>query len=869
MKLFRTIISIILVIGIIWLVAGCVSFTTTKTTYIISGEISGAVQQGVTITLSGDSTTTTITDSTGKYSFSNLENGSYVVTPSLGGYTFSPASKSVTIDNAGDINIKFTSTAIQATTYNISGAVTLAGAGLQGVTITLSGASSATVTTDASGNYTFTRLANGNYTITPGKSGYSFSSSSSNQTINSSNLTTINFTATALKYNIIGNVTFNGTGFPGVTMTLSGSSSATVLTDASGNYTFTGFTNGNYTVTPGKTGYAFSPGSSSQTINGANNTGVNFTSTGGGYNITGTVNSVNGGSLQGVTVTLNTNPVKTAITDSAGNYTISNMPDGTYILTPSLGGANAVFNPVNTTVIVNNGNVNNQYFSSNVSCNISGTVNYNGLQTPGRVYINVYRGGDTGLGTSIAAPGSFIIHGVPAGTYNIQAWMDNSNPQTGAPTALSPFSSVSSVSVSNSNITGQNITLTDPSPVPAPAAPANVLVFPANGCALIQWQAAVDSNGSQRAQSYNIYYSTSSAVSKSTGTKKAVQANTDLSGHIIITGLNDGVTYYFIVSAVLGGIESSTSDVASATMGATSGSFNVSGTVTYPGTATGPLYALVYNDTTGIFFHRIANPSSPQAYSVSGVPAGTYMALSIVDMNNDGVIGIGDLSNTTSNYMNTFTISGNVTGANQILSGNGALFLASTMHWTSTSSSDHTYGLRLIAMSNVKLPVKVSVTAGPNIPLPIDMNTSQYNTVFVNLGSVKPAVGDTYVFAVTYSDGTSENLTAQVTTILNIFAQNLTVSGSNRNIPVFNWLSPASLPASYTYAISVNQNNGNRIWHYSGTGTNVPSSPTSVLFNVDGNATQASLTTGTQYNWIVFIQDAYGNQTEYQTTYTP
>jgi fibronectin type 3 domain-containing protein len=50
-------------------------------------------------------------------------------------------------------------------------------------------------------------------------------------------------------------------------------------TDSSGNYSFASLTNGTYTVTPTDTGYTFSPINQSVTVNGANQTGVNFTAT--------------------------------------------------------------------------------------------------------------------------------------------------------------------------------------------------------------------------------------------------------------------------------------------------------------------------------------------------------------------------------------------------------------------------------------------------------------------------------------------------------------------------------------------------------------------------------------------------------------
>lgn len=83
----------------------------------------------------------------------------------------------------------------------------------------------------------------------------------------------------AVTYGISGQVTSSGSGLSGVTIALSGASSATTITDASGNYTFTGLDNGSYTITPSRTGFTFSPTSIPQTMSGADITAINFTTT--------------------------------------------------------------------------------------------------------------------------------------------------------------------------------------------------------------------------------------------------------------------------------------------------------------------------------------------------------------------------------------------------------------------------------------------------------------------------------------------------------------------------------------------------------------------------------------------------------------
>jgi alpha-tubulin suppressor-like RCC1 family protein len=65
----------------------------------ISGTITsgGSPLPGVTVTLSGNSSMVTTTDANGKYSFSDLSDVTDIITPSLAGYTFRPASRTAYI----------------------------------------------------------------------------------------------------------------------------------------------------------------------------------------------------------------------------------------------------------------------------------------------------------------------------------------------------------------------------------------------------------------------------------------------------------------------------------------------------------------------------------------------------------------------------------------------------------------------------------------------------------------------------------------------------------------------------------------------------------------------------------------------------
>ena len=216
----------------------------------ISGTVSGALSQGVTMSLTDASNATTATDTAGHFSFSGLSNGNYTVTPSLTGFTFNPASRSVTLSGADIVGQDFTSTAVP---HLISG--TVSGAVRQGVAVSLGGASSASATTDASGHYSFSGLTNGAYTVTPSLSGFTFTPANRRVTVSGADVIGQDFTATANNnlHSISGAVFYQSPTVPrrpqpGWGVGLQGGASRRTVTDASGNYAFSGLADGTYIV---------------------------------------------------------------------------------------------------------------------------------------------------------------------------------------------------------------------------------------------------------------------------------------------------------------------------------------------------------------------------------------------------------------------------------------------------------------------------------------------------------------------------------------------------------------------------------------------------------------------------------------------
>ena len=173
-----------------------VNFSTAAPSFTVSGSITPAsIGSGSTVTLAqGGSTISTATaDVSGNYSFSNVVNGSYTVTPTKSGTAFSPTSQAATVNGAPVSGVNFTAA---TQTWIVSGSITPAANGTGAVVALTQGSTTiATATADGTGAFTFTGIINGTYTITPSKNGFSFSPASQGATVNGANVTGVNFTA--------------------------------------------------------------------------------------------------------------------------------------------------------------------------------------------------------------------------------------------------------------------------------------------------------------------------------------------------------------------------------------------------------------------------------------------------------------------------------------------------------------------------------------------------------------------------------------------------------------------------------------------------------------------------------------------------
>jgi hypothetical protein len=370
---------------------------------------------GASVVLSGAANRTTTSIADGSYNFIGLTNDSYTVTPTLAGYTFTPASRSVAVNGANVTVPAFTAAYIG---FTISG-----NAGVSGATVTLSGGANRTTTSSTDGSYSFTGLDNGSYTVTPSFAGYNFTPAFRNVPVAGANVTAINFTATIITYAISGNVGINN-----ANVSLSGTANRTTSSAADGSYSFTGLANGSYTVTPSLPAYAFTPISRSVTVAGANVTLPAFTSVYVGFTIGG-----NSG-FSGATITLSGAVNRTTTSAADGSFSFTGLANGSYTVTPTL--TTYAFTPVSRSVAVAGADVSISAF----------TAVYTGFTISGNA-------GVVGATVSLSGAADRTITSSLDGSYAFSVLSNGSYTITPARSGYAFTPSTRSVTVASANVT--------------------------------------------------------------------------------------------------------------------------------------------------------------------------------------------------------------------------------------------------------------------------------------------------------------------------------------------------------------------------------------------------------------------------------
>ncbi len=354
---------------------------TAQSNYYISGTVTlkNSGLSGVTMKLSGSAITSTLTDASGNYILSGLSNGLYVINPEKSGYSFSPSQKSVNVNNANIGNINFS--AIQTLNPTIAQTpmsgppgTTFAqwGTGFTpNGTATLhflkpDGTEYPTVSQqlDSIGHFDITYTAPSNKPL--GK--YSWWAIDETTGIKSNVVTykiTLNPTIAQTPMSGPPGTTFAqwGTGFtPNGTATLhflkpDGTEYPTVSQqlDSIGHFDIT------YTAPSNKPLGKYSWWAIDDTTGIKSNVVTYEITAQSNYYISGTVTLKNSG-LSGVTMKLSGSAITSTLTDASGNYILSGLSNGLYVINPEKSGYS--FSPSQKSVNVNNANIGNINFSA-------------------------------------------------------------------------------------------------------------------------------------------------------------------------------------------------------------------------------------------------------------------------------------------------------------------------------------------------------------------------------------------------------------------------------------------------------------------------------------------------------------------------
>ena len=363
----------------------------------ISGTVTvgGLPLAGVGVLLSGAAATQTTTDATGAYSFGGLMDGNYVVTPSSLSNIFAPTSRPVVLTTSSIGAQDFAATPVQRTTYTVDPNPNLPVLDYQTTTSTVNVPTASgpiievNVYLDITHPYVgdiWVRIASpiGTLVTLHNRSGGSadnligwydsqltpaqpLSAFNGQDPVGTWTLTVRDelggYTGSLNEWRIelvtsdegsklSGQVTRNGAGLAGTTVTLAGGANRTFVTKADGGYHFYGLPDGAYTVTPTRTNFTFAPASRAVTLAGADAPAEDFAATlSNPLSISGTVTR-DGAPLQGMLMQLTGGATAQTTTDASGAYAFVDLMDGAYTVMPV--SSNHVFAPVSLAVTLVN-----------------------------------------------------------------------------------------------------------------------------------------------------------------------------------------------------------------------------------------------------------------------------------------------------------------------------------------------------------------------------------------------------------------------------------------------------------------------------------------------------------------------------------
>jgi MYXO-CTERM domain-containing protein len=297
------------------------------------------------------------------------------------------------------------------TTFTLSGTVTMAGAGVEGVRIT---DGTRTTFSLSNGSWALTNVPAGTYTINAAKFDLALTRSFAAPLAIAADTGNLDFTAGPTPgYALNGRVTANGMGVAGVTLT-DGARMAT--TNANGDYSLTSVPNGRYTMAATKPAWQFALNGSRNPVEVlGGNTTINFAAQ--GLYVNGTLPA----SIATAPVVTDGYRTVTATRYNPTqdwNYTLQAVPNGTWNITatsPGLTIEPANFtNPI-TLASVGRSSTNFKVAGMTTTFQVEGTIRTGGTPLPGVVVSDGTRSSTTD------SFGAYVLTGVPAGMHTLTA----------------------------------------------------------------------------------------------------------------------------------------------------------------------------------------------------------------------------------------------------------------------------------------------------------------------------------------------------------------------------------------------------------------------------------------------------------------
>lgn len=276
---------------------------------------------------------------------------------------------------------------------------------------------------DSSGNYALV-VPGGTYSVTASEATGSYTFNTQPATVSTNDVQNINLTARG-KYSIGGSITVSGGGsISSVTITVNGPTNGgpvlvpnqTVTGNAT--YSFPNLGNGTYKVTAAKSGFTFSPEFINVPIDGAIQTGKNFTATPITYSISGTVSGTSS-----VELALSGASSATTTTEASGNYTFSGLGNGFYTVTPSKSGY--AFSPVSTNVTINGASQTGKNFvATATSFSISGAISC--APSGSSVTVNLTGSANATTTANSSNNYTYTFPGLSSGAYTVTSQLSGS-----------------------------------------------------------------------------------------------------------------------------------------------------------------------------------------------------------------------------------------------------------------------------------------------------------------------------------------------------------------------------------------------------------------------------------------------------------